>query len=152
MSADPKKLPPRTHKPLKRSADEQADAGPSKKRKTAATGSAPKQKTTVTDKPTKRPIQSSTLKVTPPVAQRHRAASVEVVEDPADRCQSKSPRDPSRILELADGSDDEPENVSPATPDNDQDSLSDPEVPEKPAESAEAELSSYDKLHPLSVD
>lgn len=143
MSANPKKLPSRTHKPPKRFADEQADATLTKKRKTVATGSTSKSKTTVKDKPTKGHTEPTTSKVTPSVAQRHRAASVEAIEDPVDRCQSESPRDPTRILELADGSDDESENGSPATPNNSQDNQSEPEVPEKAAESAEAELSLY---------
>jgi hypothetical protein len=58
---------------------------------------------------------------------------------PCGQTSIRIPRDPTRILELADGSDDEPENGSPATPDNNHEN---PEVPEKPVESAEAELSS----------
>ncbi len=60
---------------------------------------------------------------------------MEPVEDLADRPQSKPPLDPARILELADGSDDE-------TRKND-DEQSVVEILEEPDESAEAELSPY---------
>ena len=60
---------------------------------------------------------------------------MEPVEDLADRPQSEPPLDPTRILELADGSDDE-------TRKND-DEQSVVEILEEPDESAEAELSPY---------
>lgn len=100
--------------------------------------SASKPKTTAKEQPTKKSIQPPISKVAPRVApSKKRAASVETVEDPADRPRSKSPLDPSRILKCADGSDDETEN------NHDQDATSDIEILEEPAESAEAELSKY---------
>jgi len=141
MSTVPKKPPPRIHKALKRLADEQADAGPAKERKTLVSGSA-KPTTTATTQPIKKLTKPSTSRVAPLVAPSWMiAASVEAVEDPADEYQSESPCDPTRIIELADRSDDEPENCTPATPNNDPDDASEPEILEEPAESAEAELS-----------
>lgn len=137
MSTETRKPPPRIHKAPKRFADEQAEEGPSKKSKTVVSGSATKPKTTASkEKPTKKTIQPSTLKAVPHVApSQKRAACVEPVEDLADRPQSKPPLDPTRILELADGSDDE-------TRKND-DEQSMVEILEEPDESAEAELSPY---------
>ena len=108
MSTEPRKPPPRIHKAPKRFADEQAEEGPSKKSKTVVSGPAPMPKTTAKAKPTKKPIQPSTSKAAPHVApSQKRAASVEPVEDLADRPQLKPPLNPTQILELADGSDDE---------------------------------------------
>ena len=112
-----------------------------KKRKTVVSGSA-KPTTTVTTQPIKKFTQPSTSRVAPLVAPSQiRAASVEAVEDPADKYRSESSHDPTQIIELANGSDDEPENGTPATPNNDPDDASEPEILEEPTESAEAELS-----------
>jgi hypothetical protein len=138
MSTGPKKLPSRIHKAPKRFADEQADAVTAKKRRTVASGSATPTMTAIAQL-VKKSTQPSTSKVVAP--SRKRAPSVEVVEDPADKCRSESPHDPTRIIELADGSEDEPENSSPATANNVPDDPSEPEVLEEPAKSAEAELS-----------
>jgi len=135
MSTEPRKPPPRIHKALKRFADEQAEEGPSKKSKTVVSGSATKPKMTANEKPTKKAIQPSTSKAPHVAPSQKRAATVEPVEDLADRPRSKPPLDPTRVLELADRSDDE-------TRKNDDDQ-SVVEILEEPEESAEAELSPY---------
>jgi len=132
----------RQHKPTKRFGEEAEPATSSKRQKTGAA------KATTKPKPTK---PTTTNKKT---ATRSPSVEIEEIDDPADRPKSNPPRDPARILERADGSDDHDDNEprisakgkgkrkSTVIPDSD-DEVEIPETldGEPAAESAEAELS-----------
>ena len=136
-----KKLPSRIHKAPKRFADEQADAGPAKKKKII-----PKPRMTTTQKPTQ-PTQPSASKAALPVAPSHPSqptpAPIDVDENPDDEHQSDT-YDPTEISEH--GSDDTPKKNQKNDDKSDANEDDAPEeeeaAEEEAAESAEIELSS----------
>jgi len=134
MSSIPDKRP---HKPTKRFGEEAEPATSSKKQKTGPAKVATK------PKPTK-----LTTKKTP--ATRSPSVEIEEIDDPTDRPKSNPPRDPTRILESADGSDDDNEpqmsvkgkRKATVIPDSDDEVEIRETINSEPAaESAEAELS-----------